>query len=467
MLTYLPNSVSKKAMTFYFVTLAVVSVAFMSRILPFVWMLFGAVEVCTFFYFSNDLTRRWQRLHPKTFVKKLFWTALVIRLVYMVFAYFFYEAMTGRPFMFSSADEMVYFGVSKIWREQGFDAFRDALQSFGIDDRGEMCFTGLLCKIFGPYVLTARIGHSVLSALTCVLIYRIGKRHFGESTGRMAAIFCMLMPNLIYYCGIHLKEADMVFAAVLFVDSVDVVIDEHHLDFKHLALALASCFVMFTFRTVLGAVGVISIGVAVAFHKGKIGSWWKRVLLAVLVGASLTSTSIGLNIMSEVDTAWSRKDTNQEVGMMARAQRVGGNAFAKYASGAVLAPLVFTIPFPTILNVSGQENQQMLHGGNFVKNVMSGFTIFALFLLLLSGEWRKHTLPIALMVGYLAVIAFSTFVMSERFHQPALPFELLFAAVGISQLKGKQFKWVDYWLYFVLLANVVWAWIKLAGRGLV
>lgn len=466
MLTYLPNSISKKAMTFYFVTLAVVSVAFMSRILPFVWMLFGAVEVCTFFYFSNDLTRRWQRLHSKTFVKKLFWTALVIRLVYMVFVYFFYEAMTGEPFMFHTADEGVYYYESKVWHDEGFEAFRNIMKYYSIDDSGELWFLGLLCKVFGPYVMTARSAHCVLSALTCIFVYRIGKRHFGESTGRMAAIFCMLMPNLIYYCGVHLKEADMVFVTVLFVDSVDMVIDERHLDFKHLVLALVSSFVMFTFRTILGAVGVISIGVAVAFHKGRIGSWWKRVLLAVLVGVSLTTTTIGLNIMTEVDSAWSRRETNQETGMQARAQSTGGNTFAKYATGAIFAPMIFTIPFPTMLNVDGQENQQMLHGGNFVKNVMSGFTIFALFLLLLSGEWRKHTLPISVMVGYLAVIAFSNFAHSERFHQPALPFELLFAAVGISQLKGKQFKWVDYWLIFVMVANMGWSWIKLAGRGL-
>lgn len=467
MVSFLPNKISRKAMTTYFIALAVVTVLFMRFVLPFYMMLFGIVEVCSFFYFSTDLTKRWRAMPPKAFVRNLFWTALAIRLVYMVFAYFFYDAMTGSPFMFHSADEHVYYDVSKIWSQSGYEVFSRSLRGMGIDDTGEIYFTGLLCKLFGPYIFTARIGHSVLSALTCVLIYRIGKRHFGESTGRMAAIFCMLMPNLIYYCGLHLKEADMVFVAVWFVDSVDMVVSDHRVDFKHILFALFSCFAMFTFRTVLGAVGVVSIGVSVVFHKGKIGSWWKRILLMVLVVTALATTSIGMAIMSEVDTAWSRRESNQEGGMMARAQSVGGNSFAKYASGAVFAPFIFTIPFPTMLNFENQQNQQMIHGGNFVKNVMSGFTIFALFLLLLSGEWRKHTLPIAMMVGYLVVISFSNFAHSERFHQPALPFELLFAAFGVSQLKQKQLKWVDYWLVFVFAVNVGWAWFKLAGRGLI
>ncbi len=466
MLTYFPNSISRKAMTIYFVTLAMVSIVFMNKMLPFYMMLFGIVEVCSFFYFSNDLTKRWRLLQPKVFVRKIFWTALIIRIIYAIFAYFFYDAMTGQPFMFHSADEQVYYNMSLVWSQQGFEVFRNIVKDYGLGDSGEIYWTGFLCKVFGTYVLTARIGHCVLSAATCVLIYRIAKRHFGDSTARMSAIFCMLMPNLIYYCGLHLKEADMVFVTVLFVDCIDAVLSEKRFDIKRIVLAVAAGFSLFTFRTALGAVGLISVMVAVVFIKGRLGSWWKRILLAVVVVVSLTTTTVGDRIMREANELWEGRSTNQSVGMQARAQRKGGNTFAKYASGTLLAPMIFTIPLPTMVNTPYQENQQMIHGGNFVKNVMSGFTIFALFLLLLSGEWRKHTLPIAMMCGYLAVIAFSNFAHSERFHQPALPFELLFAAVGISQLKGKQFKWVDYWLIFVMVANMGWSWIKLAGRGL-
>lgn len=467
MVTYFPNTIARKAMMYYFITLAAVSALFINQILPFIWMVFGVVEVYAFFYFSNNLTKRWELLRPKVFVKKLFWTALIIRLIYVVFAYFFYDAMTGQPFMFFSADEQVYYRVSKIWKEQGFAAFRNTMRGFGIDDSGEMYFTGFLCNIFGAYILVARIAHSLLSALTCVLIYRIANRHFGESTARMAAIFCMLMPNLIYYCGIHLKEADLVFVAVLFVDSVDALFVERKFDAMQLVIVLFSGFAMFTFRTVLGAVGVIALGVATAFSRGSIGSWWKRIVLVVLVVVSLGSTSIGLRIMSEVDTAWSRRELNQEVGMEARAQSSGGNSFARFGSRAVFAPLIFTIPFPTMINVQGQQNQMMLNGGNYVKNVMSGFVVFALVMMVLSGDWRKHVLPIAMTGGYLLVIASSNFAHSERFHQAALPFELMFAAYGISQLKAKHAKWIDYWLLIILVANVGWAWVKLAGRGLV
>lgn len=465
MITYFPNLISRKAITYYFVTLVVVSLVFMDRTLPFVWMLFGAVEVCTFFYFSNLLSKRWYSLKPEIFVKKLFWTSLVIRLVYMVFSYFFYDYMTGRPFMFHSADEQFYFEVSKLWREQGFEAFSHELEWIGLSDSGEVYWNGLLCLLFGPYILTARIGHCIASALTCLLMYRIVKRHFGEHTARMASVFCMVMPNLIYYCGLHLKEANMVFVTVLLVDSVDAILSERRFNWISLVLAVFSAFAMFTFRSALGAVGLLAVVLAMVLNKGKLRSAWKRVGLAILVIAVLSVTTIGNRVVSEVNELWGDRETNQELGMEYRSKREGGNSFAKYASGAIFAPAIFTLPFASMVYTEGQENQQMLHGGNFAKNVMSGFVIFGVVLLFAKKDWRKHILPLSLMIGYLVVIAFSNFAHSERFHQPVLPFELMFAAYGISQLQQKHVKWIDYWMIFVMVANIGWAWIKLAGRG--
>lgn len=466
MVTTFPNLISRKAIYFYFITLAIVSVVFMDQILPFIWMLFGTIEVVTFFYFSNLLTRRWQGFSPRTFAKRLFWTSLIIRLVYTVFVYFFYDYMTGQPFMFYSADEQVYWDVSKIWHDKGLDYFSNAMSYVGFSDSGEIYFTAFLCLLFGPFILTARIAHCLVSALTCVMIYRIAKRHFGESVARMAAIFCMLMPNLIYYCGIHLKEADMVFVTVLLVDSVDVLLTGDKFDWKSLVAGVLAAIAMFSFRTALGIVGLLAVIVALVLNRGKLATRWQRIGLAVLIVAVLSATTIGDRVMREASGLLGEGEQNQSIGYEWRSQRVGGNSFAKYASGAILAPAIFTLPFASMVYTEGQENQQMLHGGNYVKNVMSGFVILAIFTLAFNGDWRKHALPLALMMGYLVVIAFSNFAHSERFHQPALPFELMFAAYGVSILKQKHVKWIDYWMVFVMATNIAWAWFKLAGRGL-
>lgn len=462
MLKYFPSLMSRRAIIYYFITLFAVSLLYMKYILPFVWILFGAVEVITFFYFSNALTQRWQNISTKTFVSRIFWTSLVIRILYVIFAYFFYKYMTGQPFMFHSADEQFYYEMSLLWSEYGFQEFVNSMGNIGLSDSGEIYWTAFLCNIFGPHIFPVRIAHAVLSAFTCVLMYRIAHRHFDEPVARMAAVFCMLMPNLVYYCGMHLKEADMVFLIVFFVDRIDVILTGNKISFTTILLAVLTAGALFTFRTALGAVAIIATLVAVVFNKGKLGAWWKRIVLAFVIIVGLFSTSVGDSIMGDINEIWEGKETNQSTRL---ADRARGNYLVKYASGAVFAPMIFTIPFPTMVNTEGQENSKMIHGGNFVKNVMSGFTIFALFSLLLSGGWRKHTLLIAVMCGYLVVIAFSAFAHAERFHQPVLPFELMFAACGINMLKPKHMRWFNMWLLFVFVANVVWAWFKLKGRG--
>jgi hypothetical protein len=171
-------------------------------------------------------------------------------------------------------------------------------------------------------------------------------------------------------------------------------------------------------------------------------------------------------MIEETQMLWAGRVNNQTTGYEWRATRENGNTFAQYATASVFAPLIFTIPFSSMVTIYEQENQMMMNGANFIKNVLSGFTIFALVSLLISGKWRQHILPIAVTCGYLVVLVFSNFAHSERFHFPVLAFELMFAAYGVSLVTNKHSRWYTLWLIGVCIANIIWAWIKLAGRGL-
>lgn len=172
--------------------------------------------------------------------------------------------------------------------------------------------------------------------------------------------------------------------------------------------------------------------------------------------------TVGVEMIEETQMLWDKRTDNQSVGYEWRSKT---NSYAQYASAAVFAPMIVTIPFSTMVHIPYQENQMMMNGANFIKNIMSGFTIFALLSLLFSGEWRKHTLPLAVMAGYLVVLVFSNFAHSERFHFPVLGLELMFAAYGVSLVKSRQKRWYNLWIIFIALVNMVWAFVKLSGRG--
>ena len=466
MLTYFPKYFSSRAIYCYLITLTLVSLAFLNRAMPYQFIIFGVASVLLFFVYSNRLTIDWQRFGSKTFVKKLFIASLVIRVVYVVFIYLYYVAMTGSGHGFHAGDELLYQFLGSIWKNQGFEAMKSEMSYIGLSDKGYPWLLGFEYLLFGTHVLPARLLKCVLSAFSCVLMYHLAKRNFGESVGRVTGVFCMLMPNTWFYCGITLKETEMAFLAILFVERADYVLHSNKIAVKDMIIPAFCILAMFTFRTALAAVMFAAMVAGLIFTSSKQLQMWKKILYGGVFAVWMIAT-VGVEIIQETQQLWEGRGSNQEEGMTWRSNRTGGNQFAKYASATLFAPAIFTIPFSSMVDIENQENQMMMNGANFIKNILSGFVIFAIISMLINGEWRKHVLPIALMCGYLAVLVFSNFAHSERFHFPVLSLELMFAAYGISLMKNKHKRWYVIWLVVICAANIGWAYIKLAGRGLV
>ena len=318
-------------------------------------------------------------------------------------------------------------------------------------------------------IISVRLLKCLWSSLTVILIYRLAKRNFDTQTARVAAIFCTLWPNFWYYCAVHLKETEMVFLAVLFVEQADQMLRSRQFTAWKVIPVLLIAAALFTVRTPLGLVALLALVFSVVISSSRVVTWGKRIIVGFLAVA-LIGVVAGNRIEEQSrDLLEQVQGGSQKENMEWRARREDGNALAKYAGKSVFAPLIFTIPFPSMVRpFDGQEVQQLLNGGNFAKNIMSGFIIFAMIMLLLSGRWREHLLPLSFMLGYLVVLTMSTFAQSERFHQPVIPFEFMFSAYGLSiaVTKKKYKRWFTYWCILMFVACIAWNWFKMAGRGL-
>lgn len=463
---YFPQYFSSKAIACYVVMMIVISAIFMERALPWQFAAFGFVSVFVFFNYSNKLTSRWRRYSHQEFTMKVFNTALVIRLVYVVFVYFFYIEMTGNPHAFHANDEWLYQDMAVVWKKYGMEEFINQMHDYiELSDAGYCWWLAIEYKILGVYVLPARLLKCLIDSCTCILLYNLAVRNFGEAVGKIAAVFYMLLPNAWYYCGITLKETEMVFLFVLFLERSDLVFHFPRVKFKDLLLPLLVVIIMFTFRTALAAVMFAALAAAIMFSPGKQLVWWKKILYGGIFGAWILF-AVGAEFVEETQQLWEGRMNSAEVGYQWRAEIENGNSFATYASASVFAPLIFTIPFATTVNVLDQENQMMMNGANFIKNIMSGFVIFTMLVFLFRGDWRRYVLPIAAMLGYLVVLVFSNFAHSERFHFPAMPLEMMFAAYGVTRMTNRHKHWFMVWIVGVAIMNVLWALIKLRGRGL-
>jgi hypothetical protein len=311
----------------------------------------------------------------------------------------------------------------------------------------------------------------IVGAYCAVSIYHVAQRHFGEGAARIAAIFVAINPNMIYWCGNMFKETEMVFLCCLAVDNFDRVLSSgNKFTFKNLLPGVLAAITLLFFRSALGIVVFLAVFAHIVMASQKVMGMGKKILAGIFVVAVL-AVSVGEQIQMQsrqlLDAAQSdEQDTNMEW----RSKRAGGNSFAVYAGKSVFAPLIFTIPFPTFNQAQeGQLLQIQLSGGSYIKNILSFFVLIVMFMLLISGEWRRHVFILAYTVGYLMVLVMSNFAQSGRFHMPIWPLLMLFAAYGvqIAKTNARIRKWFPMVLVLEVAICLAWNWFKLKGRGMI
>ena len=467
MIPFFPKEVSLRAITIYFISLAVVSVMYFRYAMSVVYILLGIAFVCGFFLLSNKWSISWGSFPEKRFVRDVFLAAVLLRIAWVVASYYYYQSMVGVPFEFDYADSMGYHETALGFHESSWSVIFDYFfgpESLGVSDAGYAIYLTLLYKIFGPNIIIPRIIKAFIGAFTCILIYRLASRMFGEETGRMAAIMCALMPNFIIYCGYHLKEVEMVFLEVAFLERTDSIIRKKTIKVWNLILPTLLAGSLFLFRTVLGASAIFAFATAILFSSAPTMNKNMRRLYFALWGILMMLVLSGGTIMTEAEGYWEAKSDNMAQRRMEQTMR--GNKWAQYATGAVMAPMVFVLPFSTMVDVDQQYAQQEKHGGNFIRNFMGFFAIMGIYEAFRRKQWREFSLVGSFVIAYLGIVSLSAFSNSERFLLPGLPCLILIWSYGVSTLRRPTFKLLKPWSIVVILMEVAWAYFKLGSRGL-
>lgn len=465
MIPFFPKQISFRAIIVYVIALSVVSLVFSSHAMDVLHIALGLVFVAGFFLLSAYWSQGGQEVTEKRYLQYVFWTALALRLVWVLASYFYYIEVTGIPFEVDTADALAYHEDAKWLACVPWDTVREYLfRSGGVSDVGYPLFLTGVYRLFGPVILIPRIIKALLSAWMCILLYRLCSRTFGEPVGRMAGIMCALMPNLIIYCGYHLKETEMLFLSVAFLERTDYLLRVQKYNLWNILFPLLLAGSLFFFRTVLGAAAVFAFVTSVllsnapAMRKG-----WKRL---AIIGWSVLAVLVttGGTAMTEIEGYWEQKETNVIDKRMA--QTVRGNRWAKYATGTVMAPMAFALPFATMVDVDNQVAQQTKSGGNYVRNFMAFFVFLAIYEAFRQKKWRNFVLIGAFVVAYLGVVSLSGFSNSERFLLPGLPCLIAMWAYGVSELRAPSYKFFTPWCVVVFLMEFGWAFFKLGSRGL-
>ena len=468
MLTFFPQQIARRAIVTYFIALVLVSSIFFNHAMLFEYVVLGIIFISLFFVMTPRWSVDWAQVSEKNYVSYVFGIAVTLRLIWVVLSYFHYVNINGNPFEVGAADALGYHEgaqwlSTKEWKYI-FDHYIYNM-SGGVSDAGYSIYLTTLYKLIGSSVLPARIIKAFISSYMCILIYRLSARMFEEKVGRIAGIMCMLMPNLIIYCGYHLKETEMLFLIVAFMERTDYLLREHKYNVWTISMPLLLAGSLFFFRTVLGAVAVFAFVSAVIFANTP--SMKKGAKRIAIIGWSLLCIIMagGGTIMTEVENYWGKRSTNSETKRMDQVAK--GNQWALYATGSVMAPMVVALPFATMVHVDEvQVAQETKHAGNYIRNFMAFFALVAMYEAIRQKKWRDFALVGAYTFAYLGVISISGYGNSERFLLPGLPGLIIMWTYGISQLRAKTYNLLRYWSVIVVLMEVAWAYFKIGSRGL-
>jgi len=467
MIPIFPKPIATRAISIYLISLIIVSIAFLSYHMLWGYILLGVAWVTGFFLLTYKWSVEWRSISVKSFLSNLFILALSLRLVWVIVSYFYYISVTGQPFEFDAGDAIGYHSEAEWLAESGWSVTLDyyfGSGAHGISDVGYPLYLTLLYKVFGPVVIIPRLIKAFISAYTCVLLYKVSARTFGEDIGRMAGIMCALMLNLVVYCGYHLKETEMLFLEIAFVERADWLLRSSRIKFWDVLFPTLLAGSLFFFRTVLGVAAVFALATGVLLSTApSMKRGWKR---AALIGWGVLCVLVvsGGTIMTEIEGLWEQKDENVSKKRMEQSLR--GNQWAKYATGTVMAPMVVVLPFSTMVNVDEQYAQQTKHGGNFIRNFMGFFVLLAIYESIRRKQWRNYAFLGAFIFAYLGVVSLSGFSNSERFLLPGLPGLIMMWAYGVSVLRKETFKLFSPWCVVVVLMECAWAYFKLGSRGL-
>ena len=453
----------------YLAALLTVSLAFRSYALQLKWVLWGIGEVLFFFVLTSIFYPRWKKDEPKKFWHKVFWIALAIRMVYAVVMCYYYYWETGIGFEYEAGDSIWYHQeathLSRAVREGYVSYVFKYLNAYtmGWSDQGYLLWLTLIYSIFGRSWLVPRLFKVLMSAYLCITVWKLGSRTFGERTGRLAAVMCVFMPILIQICGLHTKEAEMIFLSILALERMDYLIRSKKYTFWNILFPILLTGLTFGFRTIIGMCLIFAFLVFVVLSsKDLVGKKGK-----IIIAASVAVLFLGFlfsPVGSEMRNIYRLKFTDLKY--QSEKYESMGMKHGELAQSWIMAPGAFVLPLSPMVEESPDHNK-MIHGSTYVKNFLAFFAMLAIVIAFRQKKWRDFSLIGAYELSYLALIMFSFAANSERFHEPAVPLLILMTAYAMTHLRRKELKIFYIYCGMLFIALFVWNWLKLSARGLV
>ncbi|WP_430905500.1 hypothetical protein [Maribacter sp. 2-571] len=456
-----------------FFTLAVLLchiVFFPNYIMPLPILLVGFATVLFFFLGVRAYVNGWK--NRSDFATRLFFHSLMYRLLAVAAMYVLtmeYDP-ANLPFEIAASDAWNYH-YSGVIVADALDQNRNVFQALSHfwkseADYGFSLCIGFIYTIFGKSVTAVKILNAILGSVTVLRIYQITQFAYGEKQARIAGILTMLMPPLLWFTGMLLKETLLIFLIANIGYYCTKIIKTSAFRIVNTLMVLLLFGSIFFFRTVLVPLLVGCVLLQIVFYRTRNKNYrvFASFITLILIFGSLFITyelSMDKHIESAIEA--SSEQFGNELDKASKDR--GINYTAALVSPLLISGAIIT-PFPSLLDFEERQLGIYAHFQNeIVRNIMYFFVFIGLFRFI---KFRKATaiFPASFAVLYIMILAVSGISFQDRFQILALPFLIVFMSDGIAvDYHQKEKHWFVY-LGFIFFAILAWNMFKLSNRGL-
>ncbi len=467
-LNYWPKSYSDKAIAFSLLLAVGFSAMYPQYFMPPLLFVTGISTLFLFFYGINHYTIRWRNLDQRSFEHRLWLNSMLFRLIFVGLAYMisFFLDPGSFPFELNAADSWTYHGNATVLMQYDFSEYFTVLKELikSTADYGTPIYTSIIYKIFGPVTFPVRFVNCMLGSYTVVMLSRMARWMFSADHARLTGIVAMLMPSLLYFNSLQLKETLMIFLVIMVLYHAVKLTASNKIDIRAVLIMILCSFLLFYFRTFLAVIVIFSVLVYFGLNALK----RKRVtvlvtLLLFTIGTNIFLTYYGFEEQAKTNynerTDFFSRNITDKLGRV-RLNVETGLLFPLYTSGAVLSP------FPSILVMEERNVGTVSHFQNEIVRNLLYFFIFLGLYLTIRFDFRRTSLLTIFVLSYLYVITVTGTSLIDRFQLPALPVLLILFSVGYLDSDLKWHKRWNAYIVLIFIVDVGWNLFKLHVRGL-
>lgn len=446
-----------------------INIVFFQYFMPPLLLIAGILIILLFFRALHYYTFHWQYLPDNLFYKKIFRYSFLFRLLFVGYMYLLAQYLTGS--VFKVPDAWTYHGVGADLVGHIFSGNFTAILEHKMaarSDWGYTFYTGLLYTIFGTNTLPVRLLNCLWGSLSVVFLARMAHILYGQRHARLTGIIAMLMPPLLFFGGIQIKETLMIWIVITVFYLAVLIVNRKKIHPVYIAIMVLLAFSLYFFRTFLAVLVMLSVGVYFSLNmlKNRKNKFFIGFYLILFLSGAFMLTD-EFHFREAVVSTYESSGSIGERFLSSKTSMVGNLSYSQALVTPLIAGGSFFTPFPSFLYTEKRQKAVLAHFQNeVIRNLLYYFAVLGI-VIAFRKKFRKSALFLSFTIGYIIVLAVAQNAFIDRFHLPAVPFIIIFMAVGFLESKPVWLKRWNTYLIIIFMVEVAWNLFKLQIRGLI